>query len=90
MEQDQTGDGREFASYSTINENRAAIWIPLKGDSAGQSMDCRWAVKEGPLEHVCSGGLDEGAIVAEGADSGGSRDGEKQKDSKYIMEVELT
>ena len=28
-------------------------------------MDWRWAVKEGPLEGVCSGGLDEGAIVAE-------------------------
>lgn len=65
MEQDQTGHGREFTSYSLINENRAAIWIPLKDDSAGQSVDWRWAVKEGPLEGVCSGGLDEGAIVAE-------------------------
>lgn len=55
MEQDQTGHGRGFTSYSMIKENRAAIWIPLKDDSAGQSMDFRWAVKEGPLGSVCSG-----------------------------------
>lgn len=65
MEQDQTEHGRGFTSYSMINENRAAIWIPLKDDSTGQSMDFRWPVKEGPLDGVCSGGLDEGAIVAE-------------------------
>ena len=65
MEQSLTGHGRGFTSYSMISENRAAIWIPLKDDSAGQSMDSRWAVEEGPLDSVCSGGLDEGAIVAE-------------------------